>query len=75
MRQRYSSNEIAKMIGISPDTVKNWEANLLIPQADRVGLQKKRLWSQSQVLRILEYAADIGYYIPDSLIQSMTEKD
>jgi len=61
MSKLYSATEIGKMIGVTPDTIKNWEKMGMIPEATRIGLQKKWVWGEWKVLRILEFAKDNGY--------------
>ncbi len=61
----FSASEIARYIGVSPEAVKQWENNGLLPSSSRVGRRKKRVWSKSQTLAILTYARDIlNYPIP-----------
>jgi len=60
----YQPKEVAKMIGITPGTLKVWELQKLIPKARRIGLNQRRIWHQSQVKQILEYAEGLGYIVP-----------
>lgn len=61
MNQLYSPNDVAKLIGVSKDTIKVWERNSFIPKGSRMGLQKRRIWSRAQVILIIRFAKDIGY--------------
>jgi len=70
MGKLYTADDIGKLIGITGETVKNWEYNRLIPQAARIGLQKKRVWGELQVQRILEFARDNGYPVPERTASS-----
>lgn len=67
MGRLYSATEIAKLVGVTPETIKHWEEMGCIPEASRLGLQRKRIWSEWKVQRILEFARDNGYPIPDHL--------
>ena len=63
MNQIYSITKVANLIGVTPETIKNWEAARLIPQASRMGLGKKRVFSQWKVQQILEFARANGYSV------------
>lgn len=65
MGKLYSITQIAKMIGVSPETIRNWELARLIPEAWRMGLQRKRVWNEGKLQIILEFARDNGYPIRD----------
>ena len=64
MGRFYKPLELAKMVGISPATLKVWESQREIPKATRIGLNNRRIWHTTQVKRILEYARSIGYSVP-----------
>jgi DNA-binding transcriptional MerR regulator len=59
----YSLIEVGRMIGVTPETIKNWESAHYIPQASRIGLKRKRVWSQPKLELILQFAKDNGYRI------------
>jgi DNA-binding transcriptional MerR regulator len=63
MPRVYRTDEVAKMIGITPTTVADWETKGFIPKATRVGLRRKRVWSQAKVELILGFARDNGYIV------------
>jgi DNA-binding transcriptional MerR regulator len=63
MRTLYSLIEVSKLIGVTPETIKNWEQAHYIPQASRMGLKRKRVWSQAKVELILGFARDNGYIV------------
>lgn len=65
MSKLYSAVQIAQMIGITPETVKHWESRQYIPQSARVGLRRKRVWSEGKLRLILEFARDNGYTVPE----------
>lgn len=64
MGKFYQPKEVARMVGISTATLKVWELQGLIPKATRMGLNHRRIWHQSQVKHILEYARGLGYGVP-----------
>ena len=64
MNKLYTASEIGRMIGVTPDTIKNWEKMRVIPQSSRIGLTKKRIWGQLKLRVILSFAKDQGYQIP-----------
>ena len=54
--KRFYIGEVAKLIGVHPGTLKNWERDSLIPRAHRTdGLIKKRWWTEEEVKQILEF--------------------
>ena len=63
MQKVYGTEEVAKMIGVTPTTVADWETKGFIPKATRVGLRRKRVWSQAKVELILGFARDNGYIV------------
>lgn len=75
MSKLYSASEIGKMLDLTSDTIKNWERMNLIPEASRIGLQRKRVWSEWKLQRILEFAKDNGYTIHSWLIPAELRGD
>lgn len=72
MSKNWSISEIAKLVQVSPTTIRNWEEDKLISPSFRVGLAKRRVWSSAKVLLILEFARDIaGYPIPDRIFEQV----
>lgn len=65
MGKLYSVNRVAGLIGVTPETIKNWERMRYIPESSRIGLQRKRVWGEWKVQRILEFARDNGYLVKD----------
>lgn len=59
----YGATQVAGLVGVTPETIKNWEDMGLVPRSSRMGLIKKRVWSKPKVERILEFAKDNGYHI------------
>lgn len=57
----YTPIELGRMIGITPDALKRWEEDGVVPLARREGRKKRRLWSEAQAYQILVYAESIGY--------------
>ena len=51
----YTVSEVAKRLGISPSTIKNWERTGYIPRARRVKLNRVRVYTESQIQTIEEY--------------------
>jgi DNA-binding transcriptional MerR regulator len=70
MERIYTVTEIAKLIGVTVETIKNWEAAGLIPKATRIGRQKKRIWGPTKTKQIIEFAKDNGYPVKDNLLNS-----
>jgi transposase len=70
MQRLYTVTEIAKLIGVTVETIKNWESSGLIPKAARIGRQKKRVWGPTKTQQILEFAKDNGYPVKDNLLNS-----
>lgn len=64
MGDLYSVTEIAKLIGVTPETVKHWEQSQLIPQSSRMGRQRKRVWGKAKVILIVRFARDLSYPVP-----------
>lgn len=58
--------EIARQIGVTPMTIKNWEGRGCIPQAQRMGIDRRRVWDSDQVQTILQFAESNGYSIKKS---------
>ena len=52
---QYTVGEVAKGLGISPSTLRNWEQNGSIPKARRVGLNKVRVYTDSQIQTIEKF--------------------
>ena len=50
MDRTYSLIEVSKLIGVTPETIKNWEQARYIPQASRIGLKRKRVWGKTKVV-------------------------
>ena len=72
MDRLWSVADIAGLIGISPECLKLWERDALVPTAIRIGRRKKRVWGKSKTLMILEYARDsAGYPIPDRVFDQV----
>lgn len=65
MGELYSVTDIAKLVSVTPETIKHWEEMRFIPQASRMGLQRKRVWGKTKAKLILEFARDNGYIIHD----------
>lgn len=63
MKTLYSLIEVSKLIGVTPETIKNWEQAHYIPQASRMGLKRKRVWGVARLKLILDFARDSGYPI------------
>lgn len=51
----YTVSEVAKRLGVSPSTIKNWERTGQIPKARRVKLNKVRVYTESQIRAIEEF--------------------
>jgi len=64
----YTATEIARMVGVTSQTIKEWEKSLLIPKAGRVQRRRKRVWSEGGVRQILKFAQGIGYNLTDRLL-------
>ena len=47
--------EVAKRLGLTPETLRNWEKQGLIPKAKRVGLKGTRQRTEEQVTVINAY--------------------
>lgn len=48
----YTVSEVARRLGISPSTIKNWERAGYIPKARRVNLNRVRIYTESQIQAI-----------------------
>lgn len=76
MDKLYKATDIGKMIGVSSQTIKDWEANHFIVQSHRIGLRKTRFWGKTKVKLILDFARDNGYIIHDFALPSeLREED
>ena len=51
----YTVSEVARRLGVSPSTIKNWERAAYIPKARRVKLNRVRVYTESQIQAIEEY--------------------
>lgn len=51
----YTTGMLEKMLGISKGTILKWERYGLIPQARRIGLNYKRIWTPEQAEQIIEF--------------------
>ncbi len=72
MNRVWGALEIAKLIGIRPETVKNWAKAKYIPEPSTIGLKKKKIWGVSKTLLILEFARDVaGYFIPERVFDEV----
>ena len=65
MGKLYNCTKVAELIGVTPETIRNWEQAGYIPESSRIGLQRKRVWGEWKVQRILEFARDNGYLAKD----------
>lgn len=63
MGKLYNTVQVAELVGVAPETIKNWELAGYIPKSARMGLQRKRVWSEWKVERILEFARGNGYVV------------
>jgi len=63
LERTYSVGDIARLVGVSAETIKNWENARLIPQAARVGIQKRRIWGPTKAQQIIEFARNNGYLV------------
>jgi transposase len=72
----YSAKEISNLIGVTSQTIIDWESKSWIPQSTRVGLRRKRIWSGLKVQQILEFARDTaGYPVPDRILEQVIRSD
>ena len=67
MGRLYNLTEVAKVVGVCPKTIQNWESSQLIPAASRIGKTRKRLWGELKLDLIIQYAESVGYHIPRRL--------
>ncbi len=51
----FTVSEVARRLGVSPSTIKNWEQAGYIPKARRVKLNRVRIYTESQIQAIEEY--------------------
>lgn len=51
----FTVGEVARRLGISPSTIKNWEWAGYILKARRVKLNRVRVYTESQIQAIEEY--------------------
>ncbi len=51
----YTSGQLEKLLGISKTTLYTWERYGLIPQARRIGLKGKRVWTGEQAQEIVDF--------------------
>lgn len=63
MGKLYSVGEVAEMANVTAETIRTWEINKTIPQSDRVGLGRIRMWSEWKLERILEFASGNGHRV------------
>lgn len=63
MSKLYNTVQVANLIGVAPETIKNWELMGYVPTSARMGLQRKRVWTQWKVDLILQFAQDNGYKV------------
>lgn len=63
MERIYSLTELAKAIGVTTETIRNWEKARVIPIAARIGRRRSRVFSEWKVKRIFEFAESIGYKV------------
>lgn len=61
MNELFSVGKVAKMIGVSTQTVREWERVSLIPTGIRVGRRRTRMWNKTQLDLIKEFASDNNY--------------
>jgi len=61
MGRQFSIGEVARLVGVTTQTLKNWESAGLLPKSFRVGLKKSRKWNELQLALILEFAKSNGY--------------
>lgn len=73
MGKLYSIGEVADLVGVTSETIRNWEAMGHIATSTRMGLQKKRVWSEWKVERILEFAKGNGYAVSERTKLSQEE--
>ena len=55
MTEQYTVGQVAKRLGLSPSTIKNWERSGSIPKARRIKLNKIRVYTESQIQVIEEF--------------------
>lgn len=61
MGKNYTVTELSRFIGVTGETIKNWEKKGIIPKATRAGLKKGRIWDSLKAEQILSFARDNGY--------------
>lgn len=54
-RLEFTPAQVARMVGISPSTLKRLEAEGFIPKAKRRGLNKTRFFSEADVTEIKKF--------------------
>ncbi len=64
----YGVTEIARLLGVNPQTIRRWSDISLIPTGSRMGLKNQRAWNRYQVAEILTFARDLGYGVPETTI-------
>lgn len=53
--KEFSISEVAHSVGVSTQTLRNWEASFLIPRSHRRGIRGNRYWLESEVEEIWRY--------------------
>ena len=60
MKRSYSTLEVAKLLGVTSDTLHRWirEHRIDAPPIQSLGRMKVRLWSEEDISRVKEYKAE-----------------
>jgi excisionase family DNA binding protein len=58
--KKYSTVEVAKLIGVSRDTLHRWirEKRVAVPAAESFGAFRVRLWTETDIERLKKYKAE-----------------
>jgi len=55
LKQQWSPDDLHRATGVSKSTLLSWEATGVIPKARRKGLNRQRVWDDSQAREIWDY--------------------
>jgi predicted DNA-binding transcriptional regulator AlpA len=58
--QNYSTVQVAKLVGISPDTLYRWisEKKFYVPSVQSVGRLRVRFWTKEEINEVVKYKAE-----------------
>ena len=53
--KKFSITEVARLVGVTTETLRAWELNSYIPKSHRRGVKGARYWHEDEVQKICEY--------------------